>query len=444
MVYDLGFHPRPWQAECFRRFKRFSVVVVHRRGGKTVMAIMRLVDAALRCDKPAGRYGYIAPLLGQAKGIAWDYLKAYARKVPGTHINEAELWVQFANGARIRIYGADNPDNLRGLYFDGVVVDEVAQIKLELWEGVLQPTLSDRLGWALFIGTPKGINLFSQLYYKALADSTWYASSYNCEVTGAIEAGELAQLQAQTAGPIWRQEYLCDFSASSDNALITIDDVLSACARHLRITEYNFAPKILGVDVAWQGGDRSVIFPRQGRAAFRPKIERGLPEKSFAAVVAKAIADFKPAAVFVDTTGGYGGEVVSRLEDTGHVITPVVFSWKASDERFQNIRAEMWFKMAAWVKEGGALPPSTDLQSELCAPTYTNDNASNRLKLESKDDIRGRLGMSPDLADALALTFAFPVAIPAPGQQHVLHDADPYQIPMAASGSVTYDGNPFA
>lgn len=381
------------------------------------MAVMRLVDAALRCQRPRGRYGYIAPLLKQAKGIAWDYLKAEARKVPGTTINEGELWVEFPNGARIRIYGADNPDALRGLYFDGVVIDEVAQIKKELWVEVIRPTLNDRAGWALFIGTPKGINLFSELFYAAQVDPEWFATSYNVYETDALQPDEIASSRKGQSEAVWKQEYLCDFTASSENNLIPIEDALAAAGRHLRDEAYNFAPRILGVDVAWQGGDRNVIVPRQGLASFKPHIYPGLPEKVFAGHVARAIEVFRnpngtAPTVFVDTTGGYGGEVVSRLRDWGHQVEPVVFSWKASDERFGCLRDEMWFKMAGWLKEA-AIFNSPELIAELCAPTFSNDNAANKLKVESKDDIRAKLNRSPDIADALALTFAFPVATPA-------------------------------
>lgn len=430
-LIDLGFVPRPWQRECYVRFKRFSVVVVHRRGGKTVMAVMRLMDAALRCALERGRYAYVAPQLKQAKGLAWDYLKAYARQVPDTQINEQELWVQFPNGARIRIFGADNPDSLRGFYFDGIVIDEVAQVKGELWEEVVQPALADRKGWALFIGTPKGVNTFSTLYFKALDNPEWFAASYNCHQTGALEPAELARLQASMSDNQWRQELLCDFNASSENNLISITDVQAANTRHLRSDQFRFAPKVLGVDVAWQGGDRSVIFPRQGLAGLRPKIERGIPEKSFSALVAHAIDVFQPDAVFVDNTGGYGGEVVSRLLDLGYPVQGVVFSARPSNERYAQLRSEMWFKMADWIKSGAAIPPdeyAPGLSAELCAPTYSNDNAANRLQLESKDDIRARLGFSPDIADALALTFAYPVATKesAGRTNKAVSDFDPY------------------
>lgn len=409
-VIDLGFRPRPWQAECFRSFKRFSVVVVHRRGGKTVMAIMRLIDAALRCPHNNGRYAYVAPMLKQAKGIAWDYLQSYARQVPGTIINQGELWVEFPNGVKVRLYGADNPDGLRGLYFDGVVIDEVAQIRPELWGEVLLPTLADRKGWALFIGTPKGVNLFSQLYYKAVDDPEWFAKLFNYTQTQALPVEEVQQLERESTPAQFRQEMLCDFTASSDNTLIPIDLVIEATKRDVQPRLYEFAPKILGIDVAWEGGDRSVMFPRQGLKAFPPISIPGIPEKAFAARIAVKIEEWRPDAVFVDTTGGYGGEVVSRLKDMRYTATPVVFSWKASSDRFANIRSEMWFKMAAWIKDGGQVPNDSRLTTELCAPIYSNDNASARLALESKDDIRSRIGVSPDLADALALTFAFPVA----------------------------------
>jgi len=407
-VIDLGFIARAWQADVLASLKRFSVIVVHRQAGKTELAIAKLVDAALR--QPEGRFGYIAPLLKQAKGIAWDRLKAYARKIPHTDINESDLSVTFGNRSRIRLFGADNPDSLRGLVFHGLLLDEVAQFVLWLWGEVLLPTLSSTQGWAIFIGTPKGINLFSQTYYKALEDEDWFAARYSCHETNVFTSEEIGKIQREMTPAQFRQEMLCDFAATSDNVLIPLDLALAATHRHIEPALYRYAPKVLGVDVAWSGGDRSVIMPRQGLVAFRPVIERGLPEKAFAGRVAAAMLKFQPEAVFVDTTGGYGGEVVSRLRDNGHAVQGVVFSWKASDERYTNLRAEMWFRMAQWMQDGCLPLHPPELLSELCAPTYDNDNAANRLKLESKDDVKARIGASTDIADALALTFAFPVA----------------------------------
>ena len=413
-IIDLGFTPRAWQDESYRLLKRFSILVVHRRGGKTVQAIMRLIHEALKCKLQRGRYAYLAPQLKQAKDIAWAYLKFYALKVPGTLVNESELWVEFPesaglSGARIRLYGADDPDSLRGRYFDGIVLDEVAQVKRELWGEVLIPCLADRTGWILFIGTPHGSNLFSELYYAALQNQEWFARCYTIHDTHELADDEVNRMKAQMTPQQFRQEMLCDFSASDDNVLIGIEDCQAAQNRVLREEQFSFAPKILGVDVAWRGGDRSVIMQRQGLQSFKPIIRQGLPEKTFAGTVAQIWKEWGADACFVDNTGGYGGEVVSRLQDAGLPATAVVFSEKPYNPRFLNLRAEMWFSMAGWIKGGASIWKDSTLVSELTAPVYDNDNASNKLKLESKDDIRDRLGFSPDIGDALALTFAHPV-----------------------------------
>ena len=406
---NLGFTCRPWQERVFPALKKRSVLAVHRRAGKTVLAVMKLSDSALRNPQPKPRYAYIAPRLNQGKDIAWGYIKHYGLKVPRTKVNESELWVEFPNEARVRIYGADNPDSFRGLYFDGIVPDEVAQMKRDLWSEVLQPTLVDRDGWALFLGTPKGINLFSELYYQAVADPKWYAGKQTIYDTGVFTPEKIEEIKKSMSEREFAQEFECSFLASSNDALISIEDARAAVGRFVPADQYAYAPKILGVDVAWKGGDRSVVFRRQGLMSWDPLVEKGLPEKVFASRVASVYDSFGADACFVDNTGGYGGEVVSRLRDMGYRVQPVVFSWTASDKRFRNLRAEMWFKMADWIKEG-SIPKSVDLQKELCAPTYDNDGASMKLQLESKKKIKERIGVSPDIADALAITFAYPVA----------------------------------
>jgi hypothetical protein len=253
---DLGFRPRQWQADCFLGLKRFSVLVVHRRGGKTVMAVMRIIDAALRTQRTDARYAYIAPLFKQAKDVAWGYLTRYARMIPGSKINESETWVQLGNGARIRIYGADNPDSLRGIYLDGVVLDEVAQMRSEVWDEIVLPTLSDRQGWALFIGTPKGVNRFSELYDTARGRAEdWFAALYDVYQTDALPASEVAIARAEMSESSFRQEYLCDFAAANENTLIPLSMAQDCRGRFLREDAYRFAAKIIGVDVARQAAE---------------------------------------------------------------------------------------------------------------------------------------------------------------------------------------------
>lgn len=417
---EIPYKPRFPQDEIHKRLEshRFCVLVAHRRMGKTVLAVNHLIKQAIMCRKPDARFAYIAPFRTQAKQIAWSYLKRFTEPIPQTSFNESDLEVTLINKAKIRIYGADNPDALRGGYFDGAVLDEVAQMKPEVWGEIIRPELADRHGWAVFIGTPKGINLFSQLYDRALAEEAkgnadWCAMLYSIRQTHALPEEEVESLRQELSDNEFRQEFLCDFNAENDDILIPIDCVRTAAARQYRPSEYQHAPLVLGVDVARFGGDSSVIFRRQGLAAFEPTVYRKqdhMDNMALADAVANKIAQYHPAAVFIDQGNGTG--VIDRLIQLGHQVQEVPFGGKASDDHFANRRAEMWWTMADWLKRGGAIPPSAALMSDLSAPTYGFNQAGRRI-LEPKDKIKERIGRSPDLADALALTFAAPVGIAA-------------------------------
>lgn len=407
---DLGYRPRPWQRECHVNRKRFTILALHRRAGKTELAIAELVDKALRFDKDLGLFFYVAPQLKQAKTVAWQRLKARVAPLierAMCEVNESELWVRIAyNGATIRVYGADNPDAMRGVRLDGVVVDEVAQIKPEVWDEVLQPALADRLGWAMFIGTPKGINLFSQLYFRARTEPDWHAALYTVYDTDALDPAEVERQKRSMSEESFRREYLCDFSAAGEDQLISLADVQAAAGRHLQRHEYDFAARVIGVDPARFGDDRSVIFRRQGLYAHPPRVYHGIDNMTLADRVAQEIDTFRPHAVFIDAGNGAG--VIDRLRQLHHDVIEVHFAGAPSQARFLNKRAEMWFEMRDWLHSGGAIPDIVELKQDLAAPTYKFTSAD-KIQLESKDDIKARGLPSPDLGDALALTFAYPV-----------------------------------
>ena len=149
-----GYQPHKYQQEIHQNLKRFSVLVCHRRFGKTVLAINTLNDAAIRTSNENARFGYVAPYRNQAKQISWDYLKRYALCIPGTTANESDLSANYPNGSRVRLFGADNADAMRGLYFVGVVMDEVADMRPHVWGEIIRPALADRKGWCLFIIPP--------------------------------------------------------------------------------------------------------------------------------------------------------------------------------------------------------------------------------------------------------------------------------------------------
>jgi phage terminase large subunit len=196
------------------------------------------------------------------------------------------------------------------------------------------------------------------------------------------------------------------FPPGAFNSLLSIDEVEAAMRRHYPQADYEWSQKRLGVDVARQGDDRTVLFPRQGKAAFTPVIMRGATGPQVASRVAQAKTKWGQELELVDGTGGYGAGVVDALRVGGIAAVEVQFAGRANDPRYANKRAEMWFLMAEWVKAGGALPQIPELVRELTGPTYMFQNG--RFQLEPKEQIKKRLGWSPDLADALALTFGMP------------------------------------
>jgi hypothetical protein len=407
---ELPYEPYPHQraAHALRLAARFVVLVWHRRAGKTVFSILELLLAACACTRERGRFAYIAPQLKQAKAVAWDYLKKFARLIPGTTINESELYIELASGHRVRLFGADNPDSLRGIYLDGVVLDEVADMKPNLWEEIIRPALADRLGWALFIGTPKGINLFSKLYYDALKDPSWGADLKRAGDTNVIDAGELERARKEMSESRYAQEFDCDFAAAVDDALIKLDLVLKAQERTYGRRDYEYAPRVLGVDVARYGADNSVIIGRQGLVCFKPTIIRHADVPQVASMVAQKAARWEADGVFVDIGGVGAGvyDMLKRLKVPG--VVPVDFGSRPSNPRFENKRAEMWWDMAQWVPTA-ALPGCQELVQDLTALRYTFANVRGKLQLESKDDLRDRGLPSPDVGDALACTFFAPV-----------------------------------
>lgn len=197
---------------------------------------------------------------------------------------------------------------------------------------------------------------------------------------------------------------LGEFPPGSLNALLGVEEVEAAMKRHLPEDAYDFQQKRLGVDVARFGDDATVIFPRQGRAAFKFVTLRNARSQDIAGRVAKAKKDWGSELEFVDGTGGYGSGVIDMLQLGGHAPFEVQFSGKADDPRFYNKRTEMWWRMAEWVKRGGALPFDPQLLRELTEPLYYYQDG--KIRLEEKEQIKKRLGFSPDRADGLALTFA--------------------------------------
>ena len=212
---ELGYKPRAQFRAFHLRDQRWACLVVHRRGGKTVACIMDLIDAALDCRKQDGRFAYLAPTYAQAKDAAWGYLKRFTADIRGIEQRESDLMVIFPNGARVRLYGAENYDRLRGTYADGVVLDEYGDIDPRAWPEVIRPSLADRNGWAVFIGTPRGRNDFHSIHMAAVNDPDWFSLVLRASQTNLLPQSELDDMRRMMTPDQYDQELECSFDVGS-------------------------------------------------------------------------------------------------------------------------------------------------------------------------------------------------------------------------------------
>jgi hypothetical protein len=203
------------QLDVFTKLERFNVLLCHRRWGKTYLALVTLIVKALQCPLPRPQVAYYAPTYGQAKKVAWAYLREFLADMPGVVFNEAELKATLPTGATILLGSGDNPDSSRGMYFDYVVLDEPAQMPARLWTEVLRPALSDRKGGCLMIGTPMGRHgLLYDSYQAAGDDPEWGRVMYRASETGIIDETELASARRLMTLHEYDQEFECSFDAA--------------------------------------------------------------------------------------------------------------------------------------------------------------------------------------------------------------------------------------
>lgn len=409
-------------------------------------ACMELIHHAIQATGDLPRFAYVSPELKLARKMFWPKLKQRLQPViaaGGVDVHEGDLRIQFkSNGATIEMFGASDPESLRGHTMRGVVLDEVGQMPSKLWGTLVEPWIMHNKGWALFIGTPAGVNLFSDLFQRAERGMAgWWGRRWTVYETGALPADEVKRKCDETPENEFAREFLCDFSAQSSEQLISLALATAASQKtwNANAPAIRSAPVVLGVDPARFGDDRSVIVRRQGLFMYPPLVFREVDTVWLARRVAFEIATHKPAAVFVDE-GGVGAGVVDVLrQQLGHSVQAVQFGSRAKHpERFINLRTEMWWLMREWLEAGGTIPADPILIRELATPTY-GFNGKGQVTLESKEDIKARLdtidtGGSPDIADALCCTFAAPVS---PGGTSIEDDA--VRVGMPVREKARYD-----
>jgi phage terminase large subunit len=217
-LITIPYAPREAFRDYHNRAERFASIVAHRRAGKTVATINDAIKRAMRFGGKEGRFAYVAPYRQQAKDVAWAYVKHYTGPIEGIEVSESELHVTLPNGARVRLYGSDNYDAIRGIYLDGVIMDEYADHHPQAWREVIRPALADRQGWATFIGTSKGRNAFYDIHKLAESSDDWYSLTLKASETGIIEETELAAMRAQMSANEYAREMECDFDAAIEGA----------------------------------------------------------------------------------------------------------------------------------------------------------------------------------------------------------------------------------
>jgi hypothetical protein len=431
MVREL-FHaePDPWQAEGLSVFPHQERIAVKsaKGPGKTTLLSWLMWNFALTRPFPKigatsisednlddnlwpelAKWQAVSPLLMQQ--FQWSKTRIVYKEAPANWFMAARTWPRTADPSR-------QADTLAGLHADYSMfaLDEsggIPQAVMTTAEASLASGIENKV-----VQTGNPTMLEGPLFRACNEDRKhWYV----IEITGDPDNPkrstriklEFARQQIASWGrdnPWVKVNILGEFPPASLNALLGYEEVRAAMHRHLTKDRYTWAQKRLGVDVARFGDDRTVLIPRQGRAVFRPKIMRhsrgSAPSVEIATAVIRAKVHWGSEQEFIDATGGWAAGASDVLLDSGYPIYDVQFSGKPQDPRYENRRAELWFAMADAIKGGAALPMMLESIPEFTSPTYMFRKG--KFVLEDKALIKARLGYSPDIADALATTYALP------------------------------------
>jgi len=421
-----GVEPDPWQVQALTSFaKNRRIAMLASKGvGKTALISWcvwnflvtrphpKIAATSVSWDNLSdglwtelAKWQSKSPLLKEM--FTWTKTRIFAVQHPETWWISARTWSKGADSSQ-------QADTLAGLHADYLlfVLDEVGSIPDSVMAAAEAGLSSGKESKLLIAGNPT--HLDGPLYRAASTEKhLWDVIEINSDPDNPNRSPrvsmEWAREQIDKYGkdnPWVQVNVFGRFPQSSLNTLLGVDEVRDAMKRHLRETDYNQSQKRLGVDCARFGDDRTIIFPRQGLRAFKPVEMRNARSNEISARVMMAKSKWGSELEFIDDTGGFGSGVVDSLIQSGVNPHAIHFSGKAIDNRYLNKRAEMWFNMAEWIKRGGALPDIPELVRELTTPTYYFQNG--KFQLEPKDQIKERLGSSPDLADALCLTFALP------------------------------------
>lgn len=389
-----------------------ALSVWHRRAGKDSAALNHTAKAAF--DR-VGTYWHLFPEQKQARRAIWNGIDREGRRIidqafpPAirTRTLEQEMMIEFVNGSTWQLVGSDCYDSLVGTNPVGVIFSEYALSDPQAWD-YIRPILAENEGWAWFISTPRGKNHFYQMKEMALRNEAWYIDILGVLETGFDLSKVEAERQAGMSEALIRQEYYCSFEEGGVAQFIPQGAIEDAIQRNVPPGQ----PRVMGVDVARFGDDRTCVVYREGNKHMWTQRWQGIDTMQTASRVAEFIQQFKPHGVFIDDVG-VGSGVTDRLRQLGHNVFAVNAGRSPTNvELYKNLRAEMYGRMREWLADKGDIrADDLILANDLAMVEYKYD-AQNRIQLEKKEDMKKRGLPSPDVSDALSLTFAEAIIIP--------------------------------
>lgn len=391
----------------------------------------------------------------QLKTKTWSELAKWHRLSLTAHWAELTATALFSKDpAREKTWRIDqvawserNTEAFAGLHNKGkriiLIFDEASAIPDTIWE-VSEGALTDsdtEIIWCCFGNPTRNIGRFRECFAKF--KHRWITrqiDSRTVRLTNKVQIQRWLEDYGEDSD-FFRVRVKGTFPAAGANSLFGPDELDDSMAREYKPGSFDTFAVILGGDVARQGDDSSSIARRQGQVVYPLRV-LNIPDIMLVAAQFTMDAEkHKPDGFFVDATGGYGVGVIDAMRSTNHDCIEVYFNGKATDPRYFNKRSEMYFELAQWIRNGGALPKDPDLREELLAMTYRFQG--DKFRLCEKDDVKDLIGRSPDRADAVALTFAYPVAKKRPfATQH--KDYNPYERAQTVVNTEVKEHDPYA
>lgn len=415
-----NFTPRPYQMPLLKAMDsgtRRACLVWHRRAGKDKCALNLTIK---KMFERVGTYFHALPTYNQGRKVLWDgrgkdefkFMDHFPPEIIARR-NSTEMKIELVNGSIWQVIGADNYDSVVGSNPVGIVFSEysVSERYPMAWD-YFRPMLTENGGWAIFIFTPRGRNHGFELYQQAAINPSWFTQILTVEDTKAIGLAEIDEdRRAGMSEDMIQQEYYCSFLAATESILIP--PMLIEEARRRNVNAYSNAPRVAGLDVARFGDDRTAFVIRQAHKIVHIDAWKGLDTVKTCGRVQEAYRMKMFDVVCVDAIGlGAGVADILKASKIPTVAVNVAES-ASSDEKYQRQRDELWFKVRAWFEEricGFDIACEPRMVAALIADIsdiHYDYSPSGRRIVESKDDMKKRshLGQSPDIGDALCMTF---------------------------------------